>query len=234
MDLTFARYDLSGNQILDPRQTVFLGNTTWAQRPPASGVPVGSEIVVTDVPAGGRSRWYSDGSYWRPANGSVALGRASGTLAVPVVAALALAAASNIFFVLPTNILIPAGLVIPGSSLRARATMVHHGSAGTVTARILIGTAPNSAFVNVQAASLAASEGSFVVLEGDVDIRTLATQVNHAFIATNTPTATAANMQDLAIDFTVAQYVVFGVLSGSSGVSSDTLDLISYEVIYKA
>jgi hypothetical protein len=38
---------------------------SWANRPTASAVPIGTEIIVNDIPAGGRSRWYSDGTNWR-------------------------------------------------------------------------------------------------------------------------------------------------------------------------
>lgn len=39
---------------------------TWATRPAASSVPVGTEIIVTDIAAnGGLTRLYSDGTYWR-------------------------------------------------------------------------------------------------------------------------------------------------------------------------
>lgn len=38
---------------------------TWASRPSATTSGVGASILVTDVPTGGRSRWYSDGTNWR-------------------------------------------------------------------------------------------------------------------------------------------------------------------------
>ena len=41
--------------------------TTWANRTAAVGAnpSIGTEIIVTDVPTGGRSRWYWDGTYFR-------------------------------------------------------------------------------------------------------------------------------------------------------------------------
>ena len=43
-------------------------NFTWATKPEANAVPGGTQIRVTDVPAGGRSLWVSDGTYWRYAD----------------------------------------------------------------------------------------------------------------------------------------------------------------------
>ena len=42
---------------------------TWATKPPAAG-NAGKEIIVTDYR---RSRWYSDGTYWRPVSGRAVL-----------------------------------------------------------------------------------------------------------------------------------------------------------------
>ena len=41
---------------------------TWAGKPSAVG-NAGKEIILTDM---GRSRWYSDGTYWRPVGGMMA------------------------------------------------------------------------------------------------------------------------------------------------------------------
>lgn len=39
---------------------------TWANRPLASPANLGDDMVITDVPLGGRTRWISDGQYWVP------------------------------------------------------------------------------------------------------------------------------------------------------------------------
>jgi hypothetical protein len=38
---------------------------TWANKPPASAVPTGTEILVSDVGNVGATRWLSDGALWR-------------------------------------------------------------------------------------------------------------------------------------------------------------------------
>ena len=52
-------------QILQPEfiRPIYIG--TWAGKPSAAG-NAGKEIVITDW---NRSRWYSDGTYWRPVGG---------------------------------------------------------------------------------------------------------------------------------------------------------------------
>jgi hypothetical protein len=44
--------------------TIYTG--VWAGRPAASAANQGSDMVVTDVPLGARTRWISDGRYWVP------------------------------------------------------------------------------------------------------------------------------------------------------------------------
>lgn len=46
---------------------------SWSGRPAASSVSVGTQITITDLGVGGRSWFWSDGTYWRPINGRVLL-----------------------------------------------------------------------------------------------------------------------------------------------------------------
>ena len=52
-------------QILQPEFIRPIYSGTWAGKPSAAG-NAGKEIIVTDF---NRSRWYSDGTYWRPVGG---------------------------------------------------------------------------------------------------------------------------------------------------------------------
>ena len=48
----------------------------WAGRPAASALPVGAQIIITDV-GGAASRWYTDGAFWRPVNNSILLAQSA-------------------------------------------------------------------------------------------------------------------------------------------------------------
>lgn len=48
----------------------------WSGRPAADAVPTGAIICITDIGLGNRSWWWSDGTVWRPKNGSVILSSA--------------------------------------------------------------------------------------------------------------------------------------------------------------
>lgn len=97
--------------------------TTWAGRPPVGLVPAGTELQVTDY---GNQKFISDGTYWRPAQGRVLLAQKSRSSA----AALAVVSGSAaVQFTLPGgNPKVPAGMVIPGSKLRAEAGVVKSGA----------------------------------------------------------------------------------------------------------
>ena len=60
-------------QILQPEfiRPIYIG--TWAGKPSAAG-NAGKEIILTDM---GRSRWWSNGTYWRPVGGRQVLAQRS-------------------------------------------------------------------------------------------------------------------------------------------------------------
>lgn len=204
----------------------------WANRPTAATAGVGALQWFSDI--GGGTLWRSDGTNWRPLNGRAIIGRQHGTIAVPV-ASLALGGAG--VMTLSNALLIPAGMAIAGSSsIGARATFIHRGVAGVVGARCFVGPTPGSVTGGIAAKSLtlAASDTSACAITTSIDIRTLTTQTANLFGGENSVFATSSNFGDLAIDFSVAQTVMFGVFAGTAGTNPDTLDLVSYEVIFNA
>jgi hypothetical protein len=113
---------------------------TWSGRPAAGSAGMGAEIAITDVPAGGVSRWVSDGSTWRTVSGCVLLyaqgkgysdplgsvtwGRAAVTMAIP-----------------GGSIKIPAGLIEPGlTELRVSVLWATGANTGGMAAQMTIGT----------------------------------------------------------------------------------------------
>lgn len=88
---------------------------TWASRPAATSVTAGAKIRITDVGVGGYSEWVSDGTYWRPVNGSVLLECRAGSVSSPVTSLTGNGTIQQ--YILPRDILLPAGMLIPGSQL---------------------------------------------------------------------------------------------------------------------
>ncbi len=112
----------------------------FASAPAASAVKVGAMILVTDFPT--PALFTSDGTYWRPVNGSCIISQAAGSLSVPAVTGPVAGGAFTL--ALPKPILIPAGLLIPGqSTIDVLALFTKIGSAAAINASMWMGTANN-------------------------------------------------------------------------------------------
>jgi hypothetical protein len=92
--------------------------TTWDKRPWAGLVPAGTELQVTDY---ANQKWISDGIYWRPAQGRVTIKQKWGSYEKPLATLQTMATGQ---FTIPGgNPLIPAGMIVPHSSVRCFATI---------------------------------------------------------------------------------------------------------------
>jgi hypothetical protein len=111
---------------------------TWSTKPTAAGNS-GMCIRVTDVgQSAGGSYWISDGTYWRPINGSVVLSRQSGSIATPIAT---LAGVTSGMFVPAIPVVIPAGMMVPGlCQLRVEAAFRRTGATATATLNVHLGT----------------------------------------------------------------------------------------------
>jgi hypothetical protein len=65
--------DVSGRGVSISGAPVYTG--VWANRPTATSF-TGNTMMVTDIPIGGMSQWYSDGVNWRPLGGNITLAQA--------------------------------------------------------------------------------------------------------------------------------------------------------------
>ena len=107
----------------------------WDSRPAANAVPVGTEIQVTDY---ANQKWVSDGTYWIPAQGRVVL---SQQCAAPEAPLSVVTGATDSQFTLATAAKrIPAGMLIPKSSLVLNGELVKTGTNGVFTPYIRFGT----------------------------------------------------------------------------------------------
>lgn len=102
----------------------------WAAKPSASVAGAGTEIGITDV-GPRRSRWYSDGTNWRPVNGMVVLKQFGGSLATPAASYTGAIASAQI--VQPGgNLKLPAGMLLPGSVISVN-SIERYVSAGSTS-----------------------------------------------------------------------------------------------------
>ena len=108
--------------------------TTWVGRPPASSVPVGTELQVTDY---ANQKWVSDGTYWRPAQGRVLIyAKVTSSLATP----LATLSAAGIFAIPGGSPKIPAGMIIPQMKVCATTQFRKYGTAASASVNTKLGT----------------------------------------------------------------------------------------------
>ena len=132
---------------------------TWAGKPAVGTVAAGAEILVSNVGAGGYSRWRSDGTYWRP-TGGVLLLYCQGS---------AVTAADNTAEQVLFTTTLPAGLVsVPGAKLRIIGGCDKSATSNTCTMRSRIGSAGASPDYVVMALSLATTnltQGYMTILE---------------------------------------------------------------------
>lgn len=116
------------------------GSMAWAARPPAGSVPPGTEITIAGLPPGGASRWFSDGTQWRPVDGRVLLYAQAKGYRNPL-GSLSWAGAAISMAIPGGSIAIPADLIVPGvSELRVSVLWATGANSGGMAAQMTIGT----------------------------------------------------------------------------------------------
>ena len=191
---------------------------TWASKPSASAAGAGAQITVTDV-GSGRTTWYSDGTNWRPVNGSVNLWTFSGSVATPV-ATLVSAGAAILFGSPVAGLKIPAGMLIPGASvLKVSSWWSKTGSTGGASCRMFIGTNNSLSdsgtmgqFIGAAATASWDSQMDFSVVSS--------TRIQQNQVGTGKNVATGAvtdQTYTTGINTAANMYLNFGTDSSSSG-----------------
>ena len=108
--------------------------TTYAAKPAANAVPVGTELVVSDMQ---NQKLISDGTRWQYSQGRFSLFNKAGTITTPLAS---LTGVTEGLFNLGLELKIPAGLIVPNSKLVLQAEI--RKATGTASASVLfdIGT----------------------------------------------------------------------------------------------
>lgn len=217
-----------------PGVVVYVG--TWASRPAASDVTAGSLMEITDYGAGGRSYWWSDGTYWRPQNGSVRLFTDFVT-ADPTANSLASLTGNSTeqFFTLPAgNLLIPAGMVnVPDARVtvefyarRAGAT----GAAANVRAYIS-DSAAGTLRATVSQQSMTLVDGAMLTPQGQIRFGAGSTPAMAQRSLPNQVATTAGWETSASILSSENLYILFGI---QSTWTADVCHLLGYDVTLQA
>jgi hypothetical protein len=170
----------------------------------------------------------SDGTYWRPMNGSAVLWSRAGSVNTPIASLTGTAAAQN--FVLPDTLQIPVGLLFPNCRLIVSARIGRNNVIGTTTsARIRFGTANSTADTHIAFNSLSASASTQWDALAELLVRSTTSQ--HRTLS-GTRFSTGAFLFDtaeVALDLTTLPYYVSIGLE-SSFASPDVVSLYGYQV----
>jgi hypothetical protein len=200
----------------------------WAGRPAANAAAIGTEIAITDLPAGRVSRWFSDGSTWRSTSGSVLLyaqgkgysaplgsvtwGRAAVTMAIP-----------------GGSILIPAGLVEPGlTELRVSVLWATGANTGGIAAQMTIGTTNSWSDTQCNGAFLGPNNEWDQVASFTFPTATTMSQASSLTPLNGTPVGAIGNEFFGNIDAAADMYINFGTTLG--GAPGNVLKIVRAKV----
>ena len=194
-------------------------NGVWSTRPSATAYAVGTQIYITDIPAGGRTLFYTDGTNWRPINGSVTLFAGAGSASSPLGTLTSVGAAILMTGAL-SGIRIPAGLIVPAKSLmRVCAYWNKTGSASGISCVTTIGTSNSLSdsqtvgqFIGALATSVLNEQIDYM-FPNATSLTTTSNAVNTNAAAGATSTPTYSTNINTAADM----FLNFGTTSSTSG-----------------
>ena len=175
---------------------------TWETKPSAAG-NAGKEIILTDI---GRSRWWSNGTYWRPVGGRQVLAQRSNNPVTVQNTSITTAETIGPF---------PGGLVRAGMQLQARLLVSHSGI--TATQRVAffsINGRTNGTFMQLNAV---ASGGDLnTLLSGALDVRADGLSSAHRAVRQGDKTSYAigiSSQTSISIDFSAPWSAIVELLS---------------------
>ena len=200
----------------------------WSGRPAANTAGVGAEIAITDIPVGGMSRWFSDGSTWRTVSGCVLLyaqgkgytdplgsvtwGRAAVTMAIP-----------------GGSIKIPASLIEPGlTELRVSVLWATGANTGGIAAQMTIGTSNSWSDTQCSGAFLGPNNEWDQVASFTFPTATSMTQASSLTPKNGAPAGAMGSEYATNIDVAADMYINFGTTLG--GVPGNVLKIVRAKV----
>lgn len=197
---------------------------TWAAKPAASSLATGTEIIITDVGTP-RSRWYTDGTNWRPVNGRVLLKQFGGSVASP---AIVYSGTGNVQLAQPGgNLKLPGGMLLQGSSIVIEGMLrKRNNNAGTnVSYRIgTVGTFGTGS--NVLSATFS-GDGQLNTTDFRVVVST-STVLSSTMYSTRN--SLGGSYQDFSTNIDTTADMFFTLEIGTATNAGDFLDVISHSV----
>lgn len=203
---------------------------TWAGKPTASSVPVGTVIMISDL---SYQRFVSDGTYWRPMQGKVMLYSKWGTLASPIASLSGVTA--GVFIISGGAPKVPAGLIIPNSKLYLQADVRKVGANSTAIFNCWLGTAGTTADSAVVATSLSSATNMDGLVTAAARFGTSKTTLNtRNWLGDGTTSASSASV---VLDKTTninTDADMFVTLSINAASASDAFSLIGCMLFMEA
>ncbi len=200
--------------------------TTWADRPPVSAVPAGTELQVTDF---NNQKWISDGVYWRPAQGRVSLKYVHGLIGSPL--ATIQNATGGVFAIPGGSARIPAGMIIPHSALLIHSSGCKVGSAGTAVSQATLGVLNSLSDSSAQAFNVSSASLTSILTGSRVAFGTSKTSAFlNTWLGYGSAGGSASNVQSnmsSGINTDADMFVNLGINSANT---ADSFELFSFEV----
>ena len=198
---------------------------------PAPALMGTKTVRVTNIgPTGAGSLWVSDGTDWRPLNGTALHCKNHSTLASPI-ATIGAAAGK---FVLPAadrvlagSILLPIGSPKVGQGIRLSAKFNHRGTGGAWQVAARIGSSDTSADPSFATFSGTAVDQQGVWLLQDLVVESTTTFVSSTFSTPNASAPGGLALRNVNFNTATQIYVSFYAVSVAA---ADFIDLISYRV----
>lgn len=199
---------------------------TWAGKPAASSSNAGQTIRITDVgKSASGSLFQSDGTIWRPVNGSVLIGAGAGSIAAPIVT---FTGAANGALVLPSgNPTMPANFLPVGAIVKAEAIIHRRGANGTATFWARLGNNGASTDNGINGVSITATDLKDSSIEAHAMIASATSYAAQTWLAPQGSGVSA--IVDRTSNAVIASPMIVSFdIAGAN--ASDAFDLIMYKV----
>lgn len=219
-----------GVAIIDPSDGSLLGlipaSYTWAGKPAASASNNGQTIRITDVGhSASGSLLQSDGTIWRPVNGSILIASAFGSVAAPLASFTGATAGS--FTLSGGNPSIPASLLPVGACVKAWAMMRRHGTNGVGTFNVRLGTANAATDPVIQAIATTATDAKDASIDVSGWLTSSTTFTTQNWLSPQGVGVSAIVDRTGSINTAAAMYLSFD-MAGANAL--DSFDLIAYRL----
>jgi len=210
------------------KATQFAYTGRWAGRPAANAAAIGTEIAVTDIPAGSVSRWFSDGKAWRPINGSALLYAQGKGYADPI-GSVTWASAAVTMAIPGGAIRIPAGTLVPGQTeLRVSVLWASGANNGGMAAQMTLGTTNSWNDTQCSGAFLGPNNEWDQVATFTFPTTTSMAQASALTPLNGTPAGALGREYGLNVDVNADMYINFGTTQG--GVNGNVLKIVRAKV----